>query len=148
MCNFRSSNSLHFNLTNPTETSALYTNPIHLNLNSTTEIRAKAFKEYWIPNNIVSNTYIITGTVPAPSFNPPAGSYLNAIDVIISCALEETVIRYTLDETEPNENSMLFTAPIHINQDTMLKAKAFKLTGYPVMLFPQFIKYLPLTKIT
>lgn len=119
------------NGTDPTETSALYTNPIHLNLNSTTEIRAKAFKEYWIPSNIVSNTYIITGTVPAPSFNPPAGSYLNAIDVIISCALEETVIRYTLDETEPNENSMLFTAPIHINQDTMLKAKAYKTDWLP-----------------
>ena len=119
------------NGTDPTEASSLYYNPLHLNLNSTTEIRAKAFKEYWLPSNIASETYIITGTVPAPVFYPPAGSYLNAVDVNIICFLAGAAIHYTLDGTEPDENSILYAAPVNITQDTLLKAKAYKTDWLP-----------------
>jgi len=119
------------NGTDPTEASSFYFYPLHLNLNSTTEIRAKAFKEYWLPSNITSGTYIITGTVPAPVFNPPQGYYLNPIDVNISCSLAEAVIRYTRDGTEPDEHSMLYDGPMHITQETLLKAKAYKYNWLP-----------------
>ena len=53
------------------------------------------------------------------------------MDVNISCSLAGAEIRYTLDGTEPDENSILYAAPVNITQDTLLKAKAYKTDWLP-----------------
>lgn len=64
--------------------------------------------------------------VAAPQFSLPQGHYESAITVSISTSTEGTTIRYTLDGSEPNENSPIYVQPIYISDTTTLKAKAFK----------------------
>ncbi|MCB5278633.1 MAG: chitobiase/beta-hexosaminidase C-terminal domain-containing protein [Candidatus Cloacimonetes bacterium] len=64
----------------------------------------------------------IAGT---PTFNPPAGPYLQPINVTISSSTDGATIRYTLDGTEPNESSTIYANPINVSQNTTIKAKAW-----------------------
>jgi uncharacterized protein (TIGR02145 family) len=64
--------------------------------------------------------------VATPIFDPPAGSYNIPQNVTISCFTENAEIYYTTDGSEPSETSSLYTAPIEINANTNLKARAFK----------------------
>ena len=68
--------------------------------------------------------------VATPSFSPAYAttSYVAPIDVTISCATEGATIRYTLDGTNPDENSEIYSAPINISKTTTIKAKAWKET--------------------
>ncbi|HPS38341.1 MAG TPA: chitobiase/beta-hexosaminidase C-terminal domain-containing protein, partial [Candidatus Cloacimonadota bacterium] len=70
----------------PTLTSPVYNTGIVLPLNSTTMIKAKAFKTNWTPSITGTQTYIITGQVAitAPVFSIPAGTYTAAQNVSIS----------------------------------------------------------------
>ena len=117
--------------TEPTATSSLYSNPIPLPLNSSTIIKAKGFKADWTPSAIATANYVITGTVPAPTFDPPAGSYVGAIDVVLACSLPGSTIRYSLDGTDPTQQSPQYSDPIHLAQTTTLKAIAYKADWTP-----------------
>ncbi len=64
--------------------------------------------------------------VAAPSFNPAGGTYSLEKQVVISCATEGATIRYTLDESEPNGSSTIYTEPIPVSTSLSIKAKAFK----------------------
>lgn len=64
--------------------------------------------------------------VATPTFSVPAGNYTETQSVEISCATEGATIRYTLDETDPTEESTEYVAAIEISQPTTIKAKAFK----------------------
>jgi hypothetical protein len=72
-------------------------------------------------------------TVPAPVIDPPGGVYTEPITVTMSCEMEETEIRYTLDGSEPTENSFLYEEPITFPEtDTLLiKARAFRFVHDP-----------------
>ncbi len=64
--------------------------------------------------------------VATPTFSVPAGNYTETQYVEISCATDGATIRYTLDESEPTEESAEYVAAIEISQPTTIKAKAFK----------------------
>ena len=68
-------------------------------------------------------------TVATPTFSPAGGTYTEAQQVSISCSTAGSTICYTLDGSEPNENSAQYDVPLSINTTTTLKAKAFK-SGY------------------
>ena len=86
-----------------------------------------------MPSDVSVHIYTITGTVPTPIFNPPGGVYNDSIDVVISCNLPGAVIHYTMDGSNPDENSPIFSIPIHLAQDTLIviKAKAYKTDWNP-----------------
>lgn len=68
-----------------------------------------------------------TATIVAtPTFSVPAGNYTETQNVEILCATEGATIRYTLDESDPTEESSEYVAAIEISQPTTIKAKAFK----------------------
>jgi len=121
------------NGTDPTPVSNQYSTPLYFGLNTTTEVRARAYKNYWMPSDVSVHIYTITGTVPTPIFNPPGGVYNDSIDVVISCNLPVAVIHYTMDGSNPDENSPIFSIPIHLAQDTLIviKAKAYKTDWNP-----------------
>jgi len=121
------------NGTDPTPAANLYSTPLYFGLNSTTEVRARAYKNYWLPSDVSVQIYTITGTVSTPTFNPPGGVYNDSIDVVISCNLPGAVIHYTMDGSNPDENSPIFSVPIHLAQDTLIviKAKAYKTDWNP-----------------
>ena len=64
--------------------------------------------------------------VATPTFSVPAGNYSEAQTVEILCATEGATIHYTLDGTDPTEESAEYTAALTITEPTTVKAKAYK----------------------
>ena len=110
----------------PNSGSAIYTEPILVNTNLS--IKAKGYKDGWIPSPIATATYtfIPADTLDAPVFSPAAGVYEAPQHISISCSSSDAVIRYTTDGKEPDESSPLYVSPIFINSSTTLKAKAYR----------------------
>ena len=78
----------------------------------------------------VSTSGLAAGTVSTPSFNPPAGYYQEALQVVPSTATEGAAIHYTTDGiTEPTRVSPQYGGvPIPIPEspdETTLKARAY-----------------------
>jgi hypothetical protein len=76
------------------------------------------------PSNEVEVT--IPEMVATPEFDPDGGFYEEAIEVVISTSTPEADIYYTLDESEPTQESFLYTEPVYLDSTTTIKAKAFK----------------------
>lgn len=70
---------------------------------------------------------IDTPAVSRPVFDPAAGTYTTAQSVTITCATEGATIYYTTDETDPTQESTLYSSPVSITTTgTTLKAIAVK----------------------
>ncbi len=70
------------------------------------------------------------GFVKDTSFMPDRGFYTEAFDLTISSLTDGSVIRYTLDETEPTLTSgFTYDGPIQISETTVVRARAY-LDGY------------------
>jgi len=65
----------------------------------------------------------------APTFMPPAGTYSLPLYVALYCSTGGAEIRFTLDGSDPDEASQLYTEPIYVQTNTIIKMKAF-LKGY------------------
>ena len=69
---------------------------------------------------------ITSYSVAAPTFSPEGGTYSEAQTVTISCATEGASIYYTLDGSDPDENSTQYSEPLNIGTTTTVKAIAIK----------------------
>lgn len=109
----------------PDTSSQLYTEPVAVAADMT--LKARAFKQGWVASDAATASYTITGTLPAPEFNPPGGNYYNEQRVTITCDVPNAEIRYTTDGSVPTQQSSLYSQPIKIaSNTTAIKAKAFK----------------------
>ena len=70
-----------------------------------------------------------TPTVATPVFSMASGTYMEEIDVEISCATAGATIYYTTDGTNPTSTSSVYTESIHVDHDMTIKAIAM-LEGY------------------
>ena len=70
-----------------------------------------------------------TPTVATPTFTPASGTYYEPQTVSIECATDGASIYFTLDGTDPDENSALYSAPLTIDATTTIKAIAI-MEGY------------------
>lgn len=79
------------------------------------------------PTNGSSNNNSITGYALTPTFNVPAGFYTvgATLTVILSTTEPLSTIRYTLDGSEPNASSTLYTLPISLMNTTVIRAKTY-----------------------
>ena len=113
--------------TEPNSASPLYTEPL-IARDLTTIIRVKGFKEGYNASSTSTGIYIIGshGTVGTPKFSIRSGTYSEPQEVIIYSNTPGSIIRYTLDGTDPDSNSEIFTDLITITTSTVIKAKAFK----------------------
>ncbi len=66
------------------------------------------------------------GTCPAPILTSYSISATSAVRVYMYCALPSATIRYTVNGTEPNENSREYIDPIVLSASLTIRAKAFK----------------------
>ena len=64
--------------------------------------------------------------VATPTFSVLAGNYSSAQNVEILCATEGATIHYTLDGTDPTEESAVYETALTITEPTTVKAKAYK----------------------
>ncbi|MBR6846777.1 MAG: chitobiase/beta-hexosaminidase C-terminal domain-containing protein [Bacteroidales bacterium] len=70
-----------------------------------------------------------TLTCAAPTFAPEGGTYYEAQEVALACSTADATIYYTLDGTDPTENSSVYTTPIAVAESMTIKAIAMK-EGY------------------
>ena len=70
-----------------------------------------------------------TLTCATPTFTPEAGTYYEAQEVAIACSTADATIYYTLDGTDPDENSEVYSEPIMAETSLIIKAIAMK-EGY------------------
>lgn len=118
--------------TDPTPTNGMdYVGPFTLGLDTTTTVKAIAYRTDWTNSQMAAGTYIITGTVADVVFNPAGGLYTAAQTVLLSTPTEGATIRYTTDGTDPVANSPIYNAGIVLSNNslTIVKARAFK-TGW------------------
>ena len=64
--------------------------------------------------------------VAAPTFSPEAGTYDQPIEVTISTATPDAIIHYTTNGDDPTETDPVADEPITIEEDTLIRARAFK----------------------
>ncbi len=110
------------NGSDPTSSSAIYTDPLILTVSQT--LKAKAFQQDWTASPTSSSVYTIE--VAAPDASPAGGEYDGPQLVTLSTPTARADVRYTLDGTDPTASSPLYTAPFVIATDRTVKAKAFR----------------------
>ncbi|MBW2092551.1 MAG: zinc-ribbon domain-containing protein, partial [Deltaproteobacteria bacterium] len=107
----------------PNADSPVYSEP--LEIQETTTIKARAFRDGWAPSDVAAASYRITGTVAKPTFSLKPGKYFKTQQVVLSSATPEAQIYYTLDGTYPTEDSILYLKPVNLTKSAALKARAF-----------------------
>ncbi len=117
----------------PTKDSDLYTKSIVIH--EDTIIKAIAIKEGYKDSEMATFEYTVAKDedvkqVAEPRANIASGTAVQKGTVItLTADPADAEIRYTLNETTPTQNSILYTKPIEINEDTTIKAFAAK-QGY------------------
>lgn len=111
----------------PHETRAChrYSGQFHIDPNTT--VKALAYVVGYPYTVTYSRTFAL-GQTACPLIVAAGEDIFNYSDYEISMTTEtdDAVIRYTLDGSEPTENSKLYTGPFTIDDTTTIKAKAFK----------------------
>jgi hypothetical protein len=64
-------------------------------------------------------------TAAAPVFHPYGGRFIGSITVSLKTASSGAEIRYTIDGSDPNPQSQLYTTPIRLDRGTFVRARAF-----------------------
>lgn len=105
--------------TDPTmETGTKYTEPILLESEGETEIRAIAVNNKGIPSAVVSSTYTIEfPIVDAPAVAPSTGQYTEPQQITITVP-EGYTAYYTMDGTTPTTASTQYTGPVTMPENT------------------------------
>ena len=114
------------------------TTNVTLSANVGTEIIASGmyadvyYGQYWDNETTIGNRcgqdITITGVagVAEPQFNPVSCLFYPSTNVEITCATLGATIRYTLDGTDPTKSSTIYNGPILVDDDTEIRARAWK----------------------
>ncbi len=110
----------------PASSSAAYSAPI--TITGTTTIKAKAFKSGYVASDTVSATYTIAEKVAMPTSTSTAGYRTTFVD--LTSMVPGAVIRYTVDGSDPTEQSEVYTAGTAINVTNATGATTIKARVY------------------
>jgi uncharacterized protein (TIGR03382 family) len=110
--------------TPPTASSTLYTAPFVLLADTRTELRVQAFRAPWLESAVASASFVVTGTVFPPLFDPPSGVVGVSRGVTLRTLSPDAVIRYTLDGTDPTDASPAFTTPVPLIDFSTVRIRA------------------------
>lgn len=125
----------------PTESDPVYDYLVRVD--DTCTLKARAFKAGWAPSDVQSRVFTIMSTVATPTFDPGSGAYTSPQYVTISCATEGATIRYTTDGNAPQESDPIYTAPVLVDRDLTLTARAWK-TGWLASTLGAAVYHMPL----
>ncbi len=78
------------------------------------------------PAQPLYDTFDTAGT--APTLSPAGGTFKETTSVVLKPSVfnSDAQVRYTVDGTVPTATSPLFSAPIRLTKDTVIRARAFK----------------------
>ena len=108
--------------TDPDQNSTKYISPFYINKSLT--LKAKAFLNNWSESNLETSSYQMK--VAGINFNPPQGTYNSPQQVSLSTLTDSASIYFTLDGSNPNKNSTLYTKPISVSVNETIKAIAYR----------------------
>jgi hypothetical protein len=107
----------------PSAASTLYTGPF--SVGATTTVRAVAVVNGYKNSAGLTEVYTIDATrTAAPIFSPGTGFYPAVQMVSITDATPGAAIYYTTDGSVPTSSSLLYTGPILVSANTVIKAVA------------------------
>lgn len=110
---------------NPDKRSNVYSGPI--TVSKTTTIKAYAAKAGMKDSKVETAAYVIKlPRVQKPLFSLKAGLYFSPQTLEISCVTDGATIYYTTDGTVPNKSSAVYSGPITISKNALVKAIAAK----------------------
>lgn len=66
---------------------------------------------------------------PSPKIYPMAGIFEDTQEIQMEAVFENLQIRYTLDGSEPNSGSRLYTGPFEVSETSTIRARAFSPEG-------------------
>lgn len=107
----------------PTEASAVYSVPLLISMACT--LKARAFVAGVPPGPTTTDVFSFDRFVATPGFTPPSGNYQYHIVLQMFCATPGAAIYYSMDGSEPSQESALYSVPLLISQTTTVKARAF-----------------------
>lgn len=109
----------------PDQTSTPYTGPFVVN--TTTTIRATAYRTGWTPSTVSLATLTMNfGTLSTPVITPATGTYEGSASVSISMSAPSgAIIRYTTDGGTPNTSSPVYSGPFTRTTTGTVKAAVF-----------------------
>jgi alpha-tubulin suppressor-like RCC1 family protein len=111
----------------PTTTDPVVTSGGTIAIGTAGTLRVKGWQSGWTDSDTVVASYTFTlGTVATPIMTPGGGSYTSVQAVALSTTTTGATIRYTLDGTNPNLRSPVYSAPIAVSAPSTIKAVAFK----------------------
>jgi alpha-tubulin suppressor-like RCC1 family protein len=109
----------------PNPSSTAYSSAVGVSL--TTMVKARVFKTGWTTSELGAAAYWITGSVvDAPTFSPAAGTYRGDVMVTLASPVSGSLVRYTLDGSDPTDTSSAFGLPIVLRATTTIKARLFR----------------------
>ena len=117
--------------TEPTEESPSFSSELSIKAAGT--LRARAFRAGYQPSDVAVASFVITippqPKAAQPIIDPPGGSFAGAAIAYLATTTPEVIVRYTLDGTEPTENSPVSPEELSIKTTGTLRARAFR-RGY------------------
>lgn len=113
--------------TTPTVKSSRYLG--YINIKSSCTLKVVAVDRYGNSSGILTNQYNIIKTPAAPTLSKVSGVYRTAQTVSLSSSTPGVSIYYTLNGSEPSTKSTLYTGPIAIKSNAILKAVAIDTSG-------------------
>ncbi len=132
----------------PNAGSPVYSTPISVAGHGTTmTIKAYATKASMTDSTVKTETYsILYDAVNTPVTNPPGGTYGSDQNVSITCGTAGATIRYTIDGTDPNGSSPVYSTPIAVaghGTNVTIKTYATKagMAPSPISSAPYTIQY-------
>lgn len=116
---------IHYTIdnTDPTETSPVIASGGTVQIDTTTTLKARAWKSGLNPGPQRTGLFKITGTVAAPVISVPSGNYDSALYVTLTCETPGSAIYYSLDGTDPTISGRYYNGtPIRIDRSSVLIA--------------------------
>jgi len=97
-----------------------------IQINTDTVLKARAFKSGFISSPIANETYQFSSSAVAPvEITPAGGAFPTATQISMHCPTPEAEIRFSIDGSDPDMNSLRYEAPILIASTLTLKARAY-----------------------
>lgn len=77
--------------------------------------------------NVCECDFIVNNVkmVETPVISPAGGEFADEVEIGVSCATPGAVMRYTIDDTDPDETSPVYEGPIVLKKSFMLSVRAF-----------------------
>jgi fibro-slime domain-containing protein len=109
----------------PDSTSPVYSGPITVSVS--TSLKAKAYLQNWVASDVMTEVYTDASTMIPPVANPRGGGFVDSQHVDLSVpGFPTAIIRYTVDGSEPDSSSPVYTGRLNFDKTTTLKARAFQ----------------------